>query len=375
MARRDYEEERVVTLPVNGVWRPVYPELQHGDRTADFYAYQSNFTVTSPTGVEMSGDWLTRDKAEHFAVSMGNYPEKPRVNSVPTYWYIPAWGRADDPKIVAWQREHGHASLMEEAPRRHVARDFSTLPEIVEHARLEGATHVVLRPRTRLFYPVDGGYEEAAVWQEHGYWHAPAPSDRPVVSRLPQGAELIETYLARGGQRAAESSHFRVGQFYLVDRATGASLAGPFDTRVKAEAAQHGSLADTRVWQSRGTGDRPTDRVVRDYVPVDHRGRPIGPPTKDYGAAKAAADRARGYVKYAAEARRAPAADVWYEPEGGLLEVGWYATLPDGSRVGPFVTRSLAQAARRGEAREPDGRRRPREARTNALSRKFPRRR
>jgi hypothetical protein len=38
---------------------------------------------------------------------------------------------------------------------------------------------------------------------------------------------------------------------------------------------------------------------VRDYVPVDTRGRPLSPPTKDYSEAKKKADRAGGVVKFA----------------------------------------------------------------------------
>ena len=40
--------------------------------------------------------------------------------------------------------------------------------------------------------------------------------------------------------------------------------------------------------------------VVRDYIPVDTRGRPLSPPTKDYGEAKKKADRAGGVVKFSA---------------------------------------------------------------------------
>jgi hypothetical protein len=44
---------------------------------------------------------------------------------------------------------------------------------------------------------------------------------------------------------------------------------------------------------------------VRDYVAVDHRGRPVAGPFTDYGAAKRAADRAAGFVKYAPPGRAA----------------------------------------------------------------------
>jgi hypothetical protein len=43
--------------------------------------------------------------------------------------------------------------------------------------------------------------------------------------------------------------------------------------------------------------------VVRDYIAVDNRGRPVAGPFTDYGDAKAAATRARGFVKFASKFR------------------------------------------------------------------------
>ena len=87
--------------------------------------------------------------------------------------------------------------------------DFSTLPEIIEHAmRTDGATHVLVygpagighervgRHGAKLYFPHgDGRYWEAAIWHEHGYWHAQAPSER-TITMLPAGAVLIESYLS-----------------------------------------------------------------------------------------------------------------------------------------------------------------------------------
>jgi len=99
------------------------------------------------------------------------------------------------------------------APSHLIARDFSTLPEVVEHARrMDGATHVVLGdPDTRLYFPArGGGYTEAAVWHEHGYWHAAGPNDRHLVRALPAGAERITATMWRAERpRAAESAHHR----------------------------------------------------------------------------------------------------------------------------------------------------------------------
>ncbi|MGH3304003.1 MAG: hypothetical protein ACRDOK_20470 [Streptosporangiaceae bacterium] len=40
--------------------------------------------------------------------------------------------------------------------------------------------------------------------------------------------------------------------------------------------------------------------AVRDYVAINHRGRPIAGPFNDYSEAKQAADHAHGYVQFAA---------------------------------------------------------------------------
>ena len=142
---------------------------------------------------------------------------------------------------------HGHLVL----PRAGVVRDFSSRQEIVEHARQEGATHVVaFGSGVTLYFPRGGKYEEARVWKEHGYWHAPGPGARVVVDRLPQGAEPIESHLGRaGGRRAAESP-------------------------------------------------RRGGHAVRDYEAVDGHGRRIAGPFRDYGEAKREADRSGGYVQF-----------------------------------------------------------------------------
>jgi hypothetical protein len=76
----------------------------------------------------------------------------------------------------------------------HRVADFSTLPEVIAHAKQEGATHVLLAGRhTALFFPTENGrYEEARVWREAGYWHAEAQGKRVVVDQLPPGAEPID---------------------------------------------------------------------------------------------------------------------------------------------------------------------------------------
>ena len=98
-------------------------------------------------------------------------------------------------------------------PSRHrrplrVVADFNTLPELIEHAKtVDGASHILIVGRqAKLYFPRDDGrYDEGTVWQEHGYWHAPAKSARTVIVRLPAGAEPIGSGTQRVGRRAGET--------------------------------------------------------------------------------------------------------------------------------------------------------------------------
>jgi hypothetical protein len=84
--------------------------------------------------------------------------------------------------------------------------DFSTLPELIEHARdVDGATHVHIAGRqVTLFYPrTDGRFAQGVAWQARGYWHAPGPSDRAIINRLPPGAEPIGSHTRRAGRQVS----------------------------------------------------------------------------------------------------------------------------------------------------------------------------
>ena len=125
-----------------------------------------------------------------------------------------------------------------------VVRDFDTVDALVEHAyQTEHPTHVLVSGTdVRIYYPAGlGKYAESKVWSKGGYWHQQAPGDRRDVVGLPRGAEPIDAYLSRGIGRG---------------------------------------------------------HTVRDYVPVDNRGRPLSGPTKDYEKAKRQAEQAGGYVKF-----------------------------------------------------------------------------
>jgi|GEM_PF-1039239 len=97
------------------------------------------------------------------------------------------------------------------SPHHRVA-DFTTLPELIEHAKtVDGASHILVAGRQMtLFFPrTDGRYESASPWQERGYWHFPATGDRAVVTRLPAGAEPIGSHTRRVGGRASEAGRRR----------------------------------------------------------------------------------------------------------------------------------------------------------------------
>lgn len=152
-----------------------------------------------------------------------------------------------DPAILPPEvREAPRGARGTRESRRHVARDFTTVPELVSHARaVDGATHVLVAgKRTRLYFPQRGGaHEEATVWHENGYWHGAAPSDRVVVDRLPPGAERIEDYLTRSGRWAAEA-HGRT-----------ARAPSPDDPRRAAQAADDAWSAEGRRVFGRRWGD------------------------------------------------------------------------------------------------------------------------
>lgn len=157
--------------------------------------------------------------------------------------------------------EWGRAGTAAEGP---VVADFNTLEDLVQHAADQlGATHAVIDgAHTKLYFPRSGGlypYEEASVWRKADYWHAQGPHARVGVSHLPRGAQPIGR-AAHQGHRAAEltyqpheASGFRVQKFYLVDRVTGATMGGPFDTHREAAGAKRSMRfgSDLYIWQAK----------------------------------------------------------------------------------------------------------------------------
>ena len=79
------------------------------------------------------------------------------------------------------------------AKEGHRVADFNSLDALLRHERDEnGAKYTCRSPGSvRIYYPDGKGFKEGVAWQEQGYWHAQAPSERVSVSKPPQGSEAI----------------------------------------------------------------------------------------------------------------------------------------------------------------------------------------
>lgn len=204
--------------------------------------------------------WLTRN-GHGAGFGDGNFPQHDDelADAADSYGTFELYV-GDDGVIYAMGHEPpAGVSERRRPPRQHAVRDFNTLPEVIEHAKKEGATHVVaFGSAATLYFPRrGGGYEEARLYRERGYWHAPAESARRAVDRLPREAQAIDAYLAnQHGRRAAEVRGARAplvrGKFYVVDSITGEVVAGPFDTRAQAERDRRESnvAGDLFVWKA-----------------------------------------------------------------------------------------------------------------------------
>jgi hypothetical protein len=65
-----------------------------------------------------------------------------------------------------------------------------------------------------------------------------------------------------------------------------------------------------KVWEDAVMHEVSESSLVRDYEAVDHRGRVIGGPYKDYDRAKREAERARGHVRFAPSVREAAESEM-----------------------------------------------------------------
>jgi hypothetical protein len=135
----------------------------------------------------------------------------------------------------------------------HRLADFTSLDDLIEHARQEGATHVLqIDDETHLYFQRrDGRYEKSEVWQKDGYWHTQGPGSRAVVRRPPEGAKSIEG-VARRGRIATEAGGTRGGparRYYVVDQVQGGHWVqvGHFATKQSAEHFRAGLHGKTRI--------------------------------------------------------------------------------------------------------------------------------
>jgi hypothetical protein len=96
----------------------------------------------------------------------------------------------------------------------HRVADFNSIPELIEHAKGEGASAILVAgQQVTLYFPRrDGRYDAATIWNQNGYWHAPSKSARTIVTRLPAGAESIGSHTQRVGRRASEAPRRRLSR-------------------------------------------------------------------------------------------------------------------------------------------------------------------
>lgn len=96
----------------------------------------------------------------------------------------------------------------------HRVADFNSIPELIEHAKGEGASAILVAgQQVTLYFPRrDGRYDAATIWNQNGYWHAPSKSARTIVTRLPAGAESIGSHTQRVGRRAGEAPRRRLSR-------------------------------------------------------------------------------------------------------------------------------------------------------------------
>lgn len=88
-------------------------------------------------------------------------------------------GNAVQVSLVERQR-----TTIDDMREPHLVADFNTIDDLLHHERDQnGATHVFRsRGSVRIYYPNRNDklnpYKEGIAWQENGYWHAQAPSER-----------------------------------------------------------------------------------------------------------------------------------------------------------------------------------------------------
>ncbi len=167
----------------------------------------------------------------------------------------------------------GRRGVTQEA--HHVVRDFSTLPDLIKHAKSDlGATHVSGQgAETRIYFPLGSGqYEEATVWQKGNYWHATGPGARQRVSKPPRDAKPITQQGMRWASEASRgpsSGPFSAWQTSLLGtmaKATSSQEAKNIFGRYEEEIRQRYRNGENPHDVARTMLDRWEDETLREPV-------------------------------------------------------------------------------------------------------------
>lgn len=225
--------------------------------------------------------------------------------------------------------------------RGHRVSDFNTLPELIEHARKEGATHVLMGHKTwgdpgeaYVYFPSENRsrpYLESRIWQENGYWHTEAPGKRTLVARPPEKAQPIGSHARRGAAEpsagASTTKPGKHGPLYLYE----VTYTDPSDDgigqltqRIWAYNLEHAEekfyeAPDAEGWRivslarvpeggsmHRAKRHQPMrEHAVRDYIAVDKNDRRVAGPFKSRHEADSHVPPG-GHIKFAPSHRRGP---------------------------------------------------------------------
>ena len=151
-------------------------------------------------------------------------------------------------------------------PAHHRVADFDSLPALIDHAKtVDGATHLLIAgPKVTLYFPTeDGRYEAATVWQERGYWHAPAASARTILGRLPTGVEPIGSHTRRASRQvSAFGRKTQWTDWMILDAIDRGHAMPPEAERRAVKLAQLGFVDTTGTWRLTAKGRQVVDQRV-----------------------------------------------------------------------------------------------------------------
>jgi hypothetical protein len=303
------------------------------------------------------------DEMAASAVSFGSYydserPDDPSEEVASAIGDAAAWAQDDrgeyevlrKPRRATAEAREDRRAASREARRRevrggvqekHVVADFNTLEDLVEHARKEGATHVVRSEEgDYLIFPAPSDkyrpYRQASIWKEGGYWHSEAPAERLVIASIPSEARPIANRAHRGaapriGGRRVETKTRRdptTGRQFVpasevehpLPHDTVVRIVGFPDDLTGTIVSVDSSSSEYEVRMPDGFYWYPfhlvapsalhhdalnESRTVKDYIAVDSRDRRVAGPFKTHHEAAGHVPEG-GYVKFASGGPRRP---------------------------------------------------------------------